>query len=261
LRCLTARIFDRVLDVGPKMFEASKSGCDVRIGGNRFVGDLHHYRITATIEEVSVDVELTGKVRAWRPKTGHLYFGVERQEKLFAWLPSVPNGLASVRYRIGNEEHRASGSGYHDHNWGDVPMQTLMHDWYWARASVGPHTIITSHIAAAPAYGYETQTVYVLARDGKIIAEDYAKVTFETDCVVIDGKTGKPVANLTRYTYRDANTCDVVSFERETTIVQAILADRAPFPKRIIARLISFDGAYHRFARKVAAKRLEGAPG
>ena len=130
-------IFDKALDVGPELFDASKSGCDVRIRTNRFGGDLHRYDITATIEEISVDIELTGQVRAWRPKSGHLYFGAEGQERLFAWLPSVPNGLASVRYRIGAEEHRASGSGYHDHNWGDVPMQTL-NNWYWAGASVGP---------------------------------------------------------------------------------------------------------------------------
>jgi hypothetical protein len=252
------RTFDKVLDVAPELFEASKSGCNVRIGTNRFVGDLHHYHITATIEEISVDVELTSQVRAWRPKSGHLYFGVEGREKLFAWLPSVPNGLASVRYRIGNEEHHASGSGYHDHNWGDVPMQTLMHNWYWARASVGPYTIIASHITATPAYGYETQIVYMLARDGRIIADDDAKVTFERDRVAIDGKTGKPVADVTRYTYRDAGTRYVVSFEREKTILQAILTDRAPFLKRIIARLIGFDGAYHRFAGKVTIERFEG---
>jgi hypothetical protein len=251
------RIFDKVLDAGPRLFDASKSGCDVRIGTNRFVGDLHSYHITVTIEEISVDIELTGKVRAWRPKSGHLYFGVEQQEKLFAWLPSVPDGLASVCYRIGNEQHRSSGSGYHDHNWGDVPMQTLIHEWYWARASVGPYTFIASHITAGPAYGYETQIVYMLAIDGKIIADDDAKVTFETDRVGIDGKTGKRVADVTRYIYRDANTRYVLSFEREKTILQAILTDRASFLKRIIARLIGFDGAYHRFAGKVTIERLE----
>jgi hypothetical protein len=26
----------------------------------------------------------------------------------------------NVSYKIGNGEHRGSGSGYHDHNWGDV---------------------------------------------------------------------------------------------------------------------------------------------
>jgi hypothetical protein len=166
--------------------------------------------------------------------------------------------LASVRYRIGNEEHRASGSGYHDHNWGDVPMQKLMHNWYWARASVGPYTIIASHITATPAYGYETQIVYMLARDGKIIADDDAKVTFERDRVAIDGKTGKPVADLTRYTYGAGGTRYVASCERERTILQTILTDRVPFLRRIILRLIGFDGAYHRFASKVTIERLGG---
>jgi hypothetical protein len=150
----------------------------------------------------------------------------EGREKLFAWLPAVPRGLANVRYSIGKEEYRGSGSGYHDHNWGDVPMQTLMHNWYWARASVGPYTVIASYITATAAYGYETQIVYMLAKDGKIIADDDAKVSFETDRVAIDRKTGKPVADVTRYTFRDADTRYVVSFEREETILQAIFTDR-----------------------------------
>lgn len=253
------RDFVEFLDTGPELFNASKSGCEVRIGANRFVGDLNRYHIAATIEEISVDIELTGDVRAWRPKSGHLYFGAEGQEKLFAWLPAVPHGLASVRYSIGNEEHRASGSGYHDHNWGDVPMQTLMHDWYWARASVGPYTIIASYITATAVYGYDTQIVYMLAKDGKIIADDDAKVSFETDRVAIDGKTGKPVADVTRYTYRDVDTRYVATFEREKTILQAILTDRAPLLKRIIARLIGFDGAYHRFTGAVTIEKFEGA--
>jgi hypothetical protein len=251
------RSFQKLLDTRPELFSASKCTCDIRIGTNRFCGDLHRCHITATIEEVSVDIELTGDVRAWRPKSGHLYFGAEGQEKLFAWLPAVPHGLASVRYRIGNEEHRASGSGYHDHNWGDVPMQTLMHNWYWARASVGPYTVIASYITATAAYGHETQIVYMLARDGKIIADDEAKVSFEADRIATDSRTGKPVADVTRYTYRDADTCYVVSFERQKTILQAILTDRAPLLQRILARLIGFDGAYHRFTGKVTVEKFE----
>jgi hypothetical protein len=84
-----------------------------------------------------------------------------------------------------------------------------------------PYTVIASHITANGAYGYETQIVYMLSKDGKIIADDDAKVSFERDRIAIDGKTGKPVA--ARYTYHDADTRYVVSFEREETIQQAIL--------------------------------------
>jgi hypothetical protein len=55
-----------------------------------------------------------------------------------------------------------------------------------------------SHVTATLAYGYETEIVYVLARDGTVIADDDARVGFETDRVAIDGKTGKPVADLKR---------------------------------------------------------------
>jgi hypothetical protein len=55
--------FDKIYDTTSDQFTASKAGCDVWIGCNRFVGDLHRYCITATIEEISVEVELTGEVR------------------------------------------------------------------------------------------------------------------------------------------------------------------------------------------------------
>jgi hypothetical protein len=229
----------------------------VRIGTNLFVGDLRRYRITAAIEEISVEIELTGEVRAWRPKSGHLYFGAEGRETLFAWLPSVPQGVAHVRCKIGHEEYRASGSGYHDHNWGDAPMQRLMHNWYWARAKVGPYTVIASHITATEAYGYETQIVYMLAKDDEIVADDDVRVSFETDRVATDGKTGKPVADITRYTYRDGDTRYVVTFERQKTILQAVFAKRMPFIKRLIAGIVGFDGAYHRFTGKVTIEKIE----
>ena len=83
-------------------------------------------------------------------------------------------------------------------------MQTLMHNWYWARASVGPYTIIASYITATARYGCETQIVYMLAEDGKIIADDDSKVSIESDHVTSDGKTGKPVADVKRRRERPA---------------------------------------------------------
>jgi hypothetical protein len=267
------RRFEKFYDTTAHQFTASKEGCDVRIGTNRFIGDLRRYLITATVEEISVEIELTGEVRAWRPKTGHIYFGAEGRETLFAWLPSVPQGVAHVRYTIGHEEYRASGSGYHDHNWGDVPMQTLMHNWYWARAKAGPYTIIASHITATEAYGYEKAIFteratfikrliakivgYMLARGDEIVADDDVRVSFEIERVATDGKTGKPVADITRYTYRDGDARYVVTFERQKTILQAIFTERATFIKRLIAKIVGFDGAYHRFTGRVTVEKFE----
>jgi len=86
-----------------------------------------------------------------------------------------------------------------------------------ARAKAGPYTVITSHITATKAYGYETQIVYMLAKDEEMIADNDARVAFEIERVATDGKTGKPVADITRYTYRDGDTRYVVTFERQKT--------------------------------------------
>jgi hypothetical protein len=55
----------------------------------------------------------------------------------------------------------------------------------------------------------------------------------------------------------DADTRYVVSFEREETILQAIFTERMPLLKRIVARLIGIDGAYHRFTGKATIEKCE----
>ena len=56
------RIIDKAYRASPEEFSASHDPCDVRIGSNRFVGDLRRYRITAGVEDVTVDIDLVGEV-------------------------------------------------------------------------------------------------------------------------------------------------------------------------------------------------------
>ena len=70
-------------------------------------------------------------------------------------------------------------------------------------------------------------------------------------------QTGKPVADITRYTYRDRDTRYVVTFERQKTILQAVFTERMPLIKRLLAKIVGFDGAYHRFTGKVTIEKFE----
>jgi hypothetical protein len=254
------RILSKVYRAKPDEFSASKAGCDVRIGANRFVGDLHRYRITASIEDVSVDIELVGEVPPWRPQTGHVYFTQPKSgsTKLFAWLVPVLEGRVTIDYRIGSARMQGTGVGYHDHNWGDAPMPKLMHDWYWARANVGPYSVVASRTTAQAEFGYAPQTAYLLAKDGRVVADDDRKVTFSTDRVSVDRETGKPVADITRYTYADGDERYVVTFERERTILRQVLADKLPFPKRILAKIAGVDSAYLRFSGRATVEKFDG---
>ncbi len=253
------RIVNKVYRAKPDAFSASKTGCDVRIGANRFVGDLHRYRITAVIEDVSVDIDLVGEVPPWRPQSGHTYFARAKgaPERLFAWLPSVPQGRVTIDYTVGGVALKGTGIGYHDHNWGDAPMPSLMHDWYWARAKVGPYSVVTSFITAGARFGYATQTVFLLAKDGAVVADDDGKVAFAADRVSIDRNTGKPVADITRYTYTDGDRRYVVTYERERTILRQVFADKLPFAKRVLAKLAGIDSAYLRFTGTASVEKFD----
>jgi hypothetical protein len=77
----------KIAGFAAETFSASTETCDVRIGDNVFAGDLHTYTIRARVEEIEVEVTLTGQVPAWRPETGYWLFG-EQGKHYFAWLPS-----------------------------------------------------------------------------------------------------------------------------------------------------------------------------
>jgi hypothetical protein len=81
--------FEKLVRYRPADWSAAKDHADVRLGANRFAGDLRSYRIKAAAEEVSVDVTLTGEIPPWRPSTGYVLFGPDRSRE-FAWLPAVP---------------------------------------------------------------------------------------------------------------------------------------------------------------------------
>jgi hypothetical protein len=85
------------------MFHASKSTCDVRIGTNRFVGDLNRYHITATIEEISVDIELRGEVPAW---------GARQRRSLHGYRILHHSHR---RLRLCNADRLHAGQGRQDH--------------------------------------------------------------------------------------------------------------------------------------------------
>jgi hypothetical protein len=241
------RSLEKMASFDPASFTAASDRCDVRIGDNAFAGDLHTYRINATIAGISVDVTLVGQVPPWRPETGHMYFGEGDQQKLFAWLPSVPQGAVTASYTVEGSEHHASGIGYHDHNWGDALMPELMHDWYWARGKVGDHTVVASYITAEEKYGYAPITIFLLAKGSQIITDEVSKVSFSTADVVTDAVTGKPVADITCYDYHDGKERYLITYTRKKTILQARFLEGMKPEERALAEQIGFDGAYLRF--------------
>lgn len=243
-------------------FSASREACDVRIAKDVFRGDLHHYEIHIEHDDTVIDVDLVGQVSPWRPGTGHLLFG-ESDEHYFAWLSSVPQGRVTARITSATSTETLAGIGYHDHNWGDAAMHKLINHWYWGRAQAGPYSIVASFITAEHHYGDAEVPVFLLAKDGMIVADDAKKVTFELRDQHTDEQSGKPVADVVVFEYDGADDCYRVSFRRSETITDRQLVDEISGPKRLLARLVHFDGSYLRFTGDVrlehfvAGKKIE----
>jgi hypothetical protein len=87
----------------------------------------------------------------------------------------------------------------------------------------------------------------MLARGGSLVADDATKVAFEELGTYTDADSGKPVANVTRYTYTDGDDTYVITFTRYRDLAVNRLIDELHGPKKAAARLIRFDGAYLRF--------------
>jgi hypothetical protein len=154
--------------VSPDAFSARRDRCDVQIGENTFRGDLHDYDIHVCHDSVTIDIALTAQVPSWRPTSGYL--------------------------NIREKKEHLQGVGYHDHNWGDVSMTTLINHWYWGRAQAGEYSIVASYIVAEKAYRHAELPIFMLAKRGKIIADDARKVRFHLEDEQMDPNSGKPVA-------------------------------------------------------------------
>ncbi|HET9849851.1 MAG TPA: hydroxyneurosporene dehydrogenase [Candidatus Dormibacteraeota bacterium] len=251
------RRFEKLTHYPPDQWSSAKRHADVRLGQNRFTGDLHRYRIQATADEISIDATLTGEVPPWRPSTGYMVFGADRSRE-FAWLPSVPEGAVTLVYSVNGERHETTGVGYHDHNWGNIGLMKVVHDWYWARGHAGPYSVIASYITSTKRYGFESIPIFMLSRGHVIVGDDSNRVSFERENIYTDRTTGKPVATTTRYTYRAGDDRYVVSFIRRHDLVVSRMIDTIKGVKRVAARLAGFDGAYLRFVGDLQIDHYRG---
>jgi predicted secreted hydrolase len=155
-------------------FSASKESCDVHIGacwvrqsmpGGRWAYDLH-----AETQNMSADLTFTGLVPPWRPGAGKSFFG--DLDHYFAWLPSIPYGTVEGTLTYDGQEHRVKGTGYHDHNWGNVALPSVLDHWYWGRAHVGDYTLIFVEQIARKKYGSARLPVFLLAKGDQVLADD-----------------------------------------------------------------------------------------
>lgn len=251
------RSYTERVDITAQEFVASTERCDIHVGNCSFVGDLHEYRITFENENAKADVRLIGTVPAWRTQSGIIEYGDGSQ--MFGWIVAVPNGDVVADVEVDGQKFHLTGTGYHDHNWGNVSMLAVHHDWYWGRCQVGGYNIISAYITEDRAFGYAELPEFMLVDPNGKLYDDPARVSYEISDPVVDDGTGQTVHNRVFYGYDDPSGARFeITYLRDKTIVARKLVDQLPEEMRPAIIATGFDGAYIRFSGKVELKRYEG---
>ena len=235
----------------------AKEKCDVKVGECYCQGDLHHYDAVFEGKTIRAHLTLDGTIDAWRSQTGSIFFG-DREEYYFAWLPAIPEGVAVADVEFEGTELHLEGSGYHDHNWGNLSMLKLMHHWYWGRAKIGEYKVISSWITAAKKYGYQDFDVFMIAKGGELLGDNSNHtLKFKPEDRYIDEHTGKPVYNKVVYEYiTESGEFYRIVYERHGDINKTCFVDVLPKPLGFLAKIVGFDGGYLRFEGVASIEKI-----
>ncbi|MGC4998440.1 hypothetical protein [Streptomyces sp. DT195] len=196
---------------------------DTAIGSSFFRSEdgLDRYRIFVDPEQNNgngLDIELVRTVPSYRPGTGRW----EADDHHFSWFCAVPGGIARGTLFVDGEAVEVEGNGYHDHNWGDVPMDHLLGDWLWGRAEVDGTTVVSASVRFRESAGGEETPLLYVARDEDVLID-----AFNDQLVCLEGvriphpDTGKKISSDCIYIVEQDGRTSTVRFDGRRTVVAA----------------------------------------
>ena len=231
----------------PKTFSASKHNCDVKIGPNWVKGDLKKYELHATIEEIEVNLTFTGIVPPWRPRDGKIFFG--NRQHHFGWVAPIPHGSVEGTLAYDNKTHEVTGSGYHDHNWGNLSLPTVQDHWYWGRTTLDEYTVLFVEQTTSKTYGSIKLPVFLLAKGNKVLTGDGKPLTLETSDF-IDHSSGHKYPNKLVFSWISGDDEIIITLKNPQIIEAASLLGSFPKWKQKIAGIF-VNPYYFRFNAQI----------
>jgi len=168
-------------NIDPSQFSGSTKACDVRMGPSWVKGDLASYELHAEAEEFAADLEITRESPSWRPGAAINYFN-EEKTKFFAWVVPVPYGTVRGSLSKDGKIWKVNGSLYHDHNWGNASVGSMIDHWYWGRAHVEDFNLIFTQMVTVKIFGHGgiKLPVFFLSKGDKILTDDGLPLRLET---------------------------------------------------------------------------------
>lgn len=167
---------------------ASVTGCDVRVGDNRCYASLddgslpvHHLHLAE--DNMEFDLTFENLMPGWKPGVGRADYN---DREFFAWIVPAPKARVSGTVRFEGTRLDASGTGYHDHNWGVGDMKRIIDHWYWGRVYAGDYTLLYAYVITTA--GYELVTRPLMLALGDEIVLSTGEMELESGPSVFDAR-------------------------------------------------------------------------
>ena len=237
-----------------EQFSALSEVCDVRIGSSWVkqtgFGPCWTFSLHAKTNSLDANLTFSGLVPPWRPGGGKSFFG--DLEHYFAWLPSIPYGTVEGALTYDGQTRTVRGNGYHDHNWGNVALPSVLDHWYWGRAHVGDYTLIFVEQIASKKYGSTRIPVFLLAKGDKVLVDDARYPTMQLrDFTRHSG--GREYPREVDFTWRRDQDQVRLGLSKQKLIEGVSLLGALPPAKRSLARLFA-NPYYFRFNTELDLK-------
>lgn len=186
-------VADRKIPADPETAAFARESCDVRVGGHylRSLEGLNRYEIfvdPGRNDGNGLHLLLNRRAPSYAPGPDA---GVNPPGPYFRWVCAVPSGELTGTVTVRGETYEVSGSGYHDHNWGNVPMGALARDWHWARGQAGEYTAVAASVRFKN--GVTLNNVFVADGDEVVIAAAGPGVSFLEGGPTAQPDTGKAI--------------------------------------------------------------------
>ncbi len=224
---------------------------NVQIGPHSFKGNLQTYAIHVDAAEtggLGCDLTLRRRVASYRPATGY----IEAGDRFFAWLVAVPEGAVTGTLTADGVTRQVTGSGYHDHNWGNVSPADLFDNWWWGRGRSGDQTIIASDIHGKAAVGGTDIPLFFVADDHRVEVNAYGSDVSAVESGPVrhpDPNHERPIDSAVSFATADGSRAEFKISDRLLTS-SSLLSDQS-FIKKAVAAIMSIKPWYSRFVSPI----------
>ena len=170
-------------------YSASKTSCDVTMGSNHLKGDYPRYEIEFHEGNLGCKLSFENLTQGFRDTPDGIKYFSQKPDRYMGWAIAQPKAKVTGKLILNGNEIAVTGAGYHDHNWGNCPIQDLYNWWHWGRFLSTDYTFVYSVGETSVVTGNQPQSI-IIAFKGHDLIEMSEQIYAETGDLTLDEVTG-----------------------------------------------------------------------